>query len=299
MKIARTPALVIIAMTSAAPLFAQDSAVEHVEVSGTSFPYTKSGEGEPVLFVHGAFADHRVWEPMRETVAQDHRFLAYTQRQFGTGDWTETPGYDRDAHAADLAALLDAWGEPMQIVGWSYSGPVVLQAAIDRPELVESVVLYEPSHPELVAAQPDGGEILQEFGSGFAPAAGAIEQGDLDQALRLSLEYVLSLEDGFESLPELNQTVALDNAHTVPMQFGMPAPTPLTCEDLGRIEAPVLVLLGSETLPFFEAAANAVAGCLPNAEIRVIQGAAHGGPVSHWNAVLDQALGFIDDAGAS
>ncbi len=187
----------------------------------------------------------------------------------------------------------------MHVVGWSYSGPVVIQAALDRPDLVRSVVLYEPSHPELVAAQPGGEDILETFGGGFAPAAEALEQGDLDQALRSSLEYVLRLEDGFDSLPERNQTIALDNAHTVPMLFGMPAPTPLTCEDLGRIDLPVLVLQGSETLPFFEASAGAVAGCLPNAETGVIEGATHGGPVSHSDAVRERILGFVDDTESS
>ncbi len=92
MKIAIAPVLAIVAMAGAAPAVAQDSAVEHVDAAGASFPYVTAGAGEPVLFVHGAFSDHRIWEPMREAVAGDHRFLAYTQRHFGPEDWPETPG---------------------------------------------------------------------------------------------------------------------------------------------------------------------------------------------------------------
>ena len=108
---------------------AQEPAVKQAEAAGASFPVVDVGKGEPILFVHGAFADHRAWEPVRDTVAEGHRFIAYTQREFGTTDWPDEPVYGQDVHESDLVALLDTWGEPMHLVGWSYSGPIVLQAA--------------------------------------------------------------------------------------------------------------------------------------------------------------------------
>ncbi len=137
--------LALLAFLVPTPVAAEDVAVEHVKAAEARFPYVRTGDGESVLFVHGAFADYRAWEPVREDVAEDHRFIAYTQRHFGTGDWSEEPGFAMDVHEADLVALLDAWGESMHLVGWSYSGPIVLQAALDRPDLVRTVVIFEPT----------------------------------------------------------------------------------------------------------------------------------------------------------
>jgi pimeloyl-ACP methyl ester carboxylesterase len=103
---------------------AGEQTVDHKEVAGASFPYVEAGEGEPVLFVPGAWSDHRLWEPFHEAVAEEHRFITYTQRGFGTEEWPEEPPLSRDVHDADLIALLESWGEPMHLVGWSYSGPM-------------------------------------------------------------------------------------------------------------------------------------------------------------------------------
>ncbi len=69
----------------------------------------------------------------------------------------------------------------------------------------------------------------------------------------------------------------------------------MTCEVLGGVEAPVLILWGTETLPFFEAAAKEVAACLPNASLEEIPGAGHGAPVQARGAFVEKALLFLRD----
>lgn len=274
---------------------AQEPVVEQVEAAGASFPVVEAGEGEPVLFVHGAFGDYRAWEPIRDAVAEKHRFIAYTQRQFGTTDWPEEPVYGRDVHESDLVALLDTWGEPMHLVGWSYSGPIVLQAALDRPNLVRSVAIYEPTLDTVLQDKPEYEQVLADWNAGWGPIVEASQGGDNEKAIRLGLETVFGLpEGGFKTLPEGAQTMFLENAHTVPKIFAAPASTPMTCEDLGGIEAPVLILYGTDTLPFFEAAAKEVAECLPHATLEEMPEEGHGAPLQNSNAVISRMLAFID-----
>ena len=40
------------------------------DVNGVRLPYLGQGSGEPIVFVHGAFSDLRVWEPIREEIAK-------------------------------------------------------------------------------------------------------------------------------------------------------------------------------------------------------------------------------------
>ena len=272
----------------------------HLEAAGTQFPYSEAGEGEIVLFVHGAFSDHRTWDPFRDPIAEQHRFMAYTQRGFGVAEWPEEPGYARDVHEDDLIAVLDALGEPVHLVGWSYGGPIVLQAALDRPELVRSVVIFEPTFDEILAGDPQFELTLARWENGWGPVVVAAQQGNNEEALTRALEYVFGLpEDGFETLPEGARSVALDNAHTIPKVLRSPAPTPMTCEDVAEIETPVLIVLGTETLPFFEAVSRETAACLPNGRLEEMSGIGHGGPVQAKDAFADKVLAFIEEADAS
>lgn len=283
--------LALLVPTMAVP---EDAGVKHVEAAGAQFPYVEAGQGEPVLFVHGAFSDYRIWEPMREEVAKSHRFIAYTQRGFGTGTWPEQPVFARDVHEADLVALLDAWTEPMHLVGWSYSGPIVLQAALDRPDLVRRIVIFEPTLETVLEGKPEHEEAMKAWGEGWGPASEALERGDAEGSTRLGLEYVFGLpQGGFDTLPEPARAMFLENAHTEAKFAAAPPPTPMTCDDLSRIKAPVLILWGTEALPFFQAAAKEVAACLPNAVLEEMPKVGHGGPMQAREAFLDRTLSFL------
>ncbi len=265
-----------------------------IEAAGASFPYIEAGEGEPVLLLHGALADHRLWEGMREDIAADHRFIALTMRHFGPGDWPDDKPFARDVHDADLIAVLQAWGEPMHLVGWSYSGPMVLRAAVEVPELVRSVTIYEPTLRTVVGGTPEGDAAVKQWGEGFADTAVAFETGDLQEATREAIEYVFGLEEGgFETLPEQAQDIFLANAHTIPLDFGAPKPTPVTCEQLATAKAPTLLIVGSETYPIFTKAAAAVDKCMPNAEVHTIDGVGLGGPLQKRDEVLSALLDFV------
>lgn len=55
----------------------------HLEAAGVSFPMVVAGEGPPILFVHGAWADLRIWCGLWKQISERHKFLAITQRHFG------------------------------------------------------------------------------------------------------------------------------------------------------------------------------------------------------------------------
>ena len=62
----------------------------------------------PVLFVHGAISDRRVWNSYQPLISEDRRFVAYTQRYFGTDDWPDSSGnFQRSTHVQDLIAFVE------------------------------------------------------------------------------------------------------------------------------------------------------------------------------------------------
>jgi pimeloyl-ACP methyl ester carboxylesterase len=68
---------------------ASGSSANEVEVNGVRIAYLEQDSSEPTVFVHGAFSDLRLWEPIREEIAKRYRFIAYTLRYFGAGPWPD------------------------------------------------------------------------------------------------------------------------------------------------------------------------------------------------------------------
>ena len=67
----------------------------------------------------------------------------------------------------------------------------------------------------------------------------------------------------------------------------------MTCEQLGTVKSPTLLITGGETLPVFAETAEIIAGCIPNAEIHTIEGVGHGGPIMKRDAFLSAVLDFV------
>ena len=84
----------------------QAQAAKEVEINGVRLQYVEQGSGEPMVFVHGAPSDLRTWEPVREGIANKYRFIAYTQRYFGTEPWPDDgKNFSIPTLADDLAGL--------------------------------------------------------------------------------------------------------------------------------------------------------------------------------------------------
>jgi 3-oxoadipate enol-lactonase len=113
-------------------------------LDGVDLSYTDLGSGDPLLLVHGTGAYSAIWGETPGQLAGSRRVIVYDRRGFGASQGERAQHVHQ--HAQDAAALLEHLGAtPAVVVGWSGGGPIALDLAASRPELVGSLVLIEPA----------------------------------------------------------------------------------------------------------------------------------------------------------
>lgn len=112
---------------------------------------TESGAGDGPVFVlvHGIGMGHRYWSDLADSLAREGRVLALDLPGFGEAPEPERPQTMSEA-GAYLAELVEAEGlggpdSPVVLVGHSMGTQIVAETAVQRPELVASVVLIAPT----------------------------------------------------------------------------------------------------------------------------------------------------------
>ena len=107
--------------------------------------YEEHGDGDAVLFIHGAIVADAFASLIRRTALDGYRRIRYRRRGYGRSDRLSTaPSVEQ--HAADAQALLDALGvKRAHVIAHSGGGPIAVQIAAEASDVVPSLVLLEPA----------------------------------------------------------------------------------------------------------------------------------------------------------
>jgi pimeloyl-ACP methyl ester carboxylesterase len=117
--------------------------VEVARVNGADVAYTHEGEGAPLVLVHGAAEDGRVWTPQLAALADEFMVVAWDEP--GAGRSSDLPAEFGLADYADcLAALLERLDlGPAHVAGLSWGGTVALELYRLHPERVATLILVD------------------------------------------------------------------------------------------------------------------------------------------------------------
>ena len=122
--------------------------VQTVPVTGGDLTVGVWGdEGPLVVLLHGITSSHMTWALVGPDLGHDHRAVAPDLRGRGRSRGLPPP-YGMPAHAADVAAVIEAYGGgPAVVVGHSMGGFAALETARQYPLLVERLVLVDGGPP--------------------------------------------------------------------------------------------------------------------------------------------------------
>jgi pimeloyl-ACP methyl ester carboxylesterase len=117
--------------------------VEVVRANGLEIAYERVGEGPPLVFVHGAAEDGRIWQPQLAALADEFTVVAWDEP--GAGSSSDVPAdFGLADYANCLAALIEALAlGPAHVAGLSWGGTVVQELYRHHPGLVATLILID------------------------------------------------------------------------------------------------------------------------------------------------------------
>ncbi len=273
-----------------------------VQVNGTDIEYLDVGEGEPVIFVHGAFNDYRSWGHYMVPVSENHRYISYSRRYFGTQNWQDSgEQYSVENFAHDLIGLIEHLNiDAAHVVTWSSGVRTAIAAAVARPDLFKSLIHFEPVEDNVFQGMEltdDQQALQQNWFRKWAPVDEHLQRGDDEGALREMFELVFEMEEGgYEQEREPIRELTRQNARSLPVnlsRFGNDK-TQLTCDFVSKVVAPTLVLFGEETHDYWKLMSNRFSECTPNSSIMSIRGSNHYAPIEEIDQVAEVILGYVN-----
>lgn len=236
-----------------------------VSTDRTQIAVRRSGSGPPLVLVHGTTADHTRWAQVSPGFEQ--HFTVYAVDRRGRGASGDADTYSIQQEGADVAAVVDWIGEPVNLLGHSYGAVCCLEAAL-RTDNLRRIVLYEPPIPlgqEIVPARTRARlEML-------------IEQNQREAALLTFFREVVGVPEpqleGMRAHPAWPGRVAA--AHTVARELRIEAEYALDFDRLRDIKTPTLLLLGGDSPAFLQEATRRVDAALLDSRILEWPGQQH------------------------
>ena len=132
-----------------------------MHIRGIDLYYETSGQGQPILFIHGLGSSTHDWELQVTFFSKHYRAVTFDVRGHGRSENPPGP-YSIPQFAADTAGLIQALGiAPAHVVGISLGGMIAFQLAADAPNLVRSLVIVNAAPEFVVRTFQDRFQVFQ------------------------------------------------------------------------------------------------------------------------------------------
>ncbi len=256
-----------------------------VEVGALRIACTVSGEGPPLLLLHGAEGDHRMFDALAAQLAPHFTVIAYDQRDCGE---TVSPTHPATLHdlARDARDLLLALGHrKAHVYGSSFGGRVAQVLAHCHPEVVDHLVLGSTwALPDALAAlNPNGLAEIQALRAQLPESAEALAAYFLPAGfLQEQPQYKAIFR---QARPQSER--GLRRAQVVAEQLPLPP---------SALRVPTLLLAGAIDRVVPAAATMAMARTIPGAQAVLLEGVGHAAAVQAPQQVAREILQFCERA---
>lgn len=255
---------------------------------GTRIAYWRTGSGPPLVLVHGATADHTTtWQYVLPEL--ERHFTVHAMDRRGRGGSADASAYALQREAEDVAAVVAAAGDQVNVLGHSYGALCALEAATLTTKL-RRLILYEGVPlPESDGRRP---ELLQRFDALLAA-------GDMETLLVCLYRDLVEMSPEEISLLRANHeawAARLVNVRTMPRELRGEYGYVFAPDRFRTMRAPTMLLVGGDSPAHELANARGVADALPDARVGVLPGQQHIAMYTAPEAFVGEVLRFLTRA---
>lgn len=252
---------------------------------GTHIAYWRNGEGPALLLVHGGTADHTTtWQSVLSGLEQ--HFTVYTIDRRGRGSSGDTQPYELAREAEDVAAVVDAIGEPVSVLGHSYGGLCALESALCTVN-IRHLILYE-------SVPLSGSDLYQPNMTDQLEAL--LAAGDVEGMLITTFRELVEMPEAEIELLR-SKTVMwatrLSNAPTLPREVKSEQRYIFEPSRFKGMLTPTLFLVGGDSPARELANAQGIASALPDARVVVMPGQGHAAMHTAPDLFITEVVRFL------
>lgn len=257
-----------------------------------------AGSGDPLVLVPGGLTGWVSWIPHQERLAAKYRAIRVQpiHNELGSAGQPGDPSYTRETATESLRLTLAELGiEQTHFAGWSAGGKALLDFAVKHPEMVRSLTLVEPAAYWILEEFGEMDSDLMEYNTYLHALTGRrITEDDLATFL---------VNAGFAPDP----TRAREDPYwerAVPHRMTLSwlseelLGSDLSTDDLNRIQCPVLLTKGTETVAWEKRVVDLLAERLPAARVVELQGD-HAHHIQSIDRFLDELETHLSSVGAA
>jgi pimeloyl-ACP methyl ester carboxylesterase len=270
-----------------------------VEVNGASLYFELAGAGPPVVLIHAAIADLRMWDGQFGPFSSRFRTLRWDMRGYGRSPLPDegAPFSNRD----DLRGLMEVLGiERAYLVGCSKGGETILDFALEHAEMVDALVLVGSGVGGFQFEGPEPPE-WQELVAAF-------REGDLTRTAELEVRmWVVGHgrspdevdPDVLKRVREMDEIALSNEADRDGLEQAL---EPAALTRLAEIDAPTLIVVGEADGPEILQVSDLLAREIPGASKIVMSNAAHLPSMEHpaeFNRLVLEFLGGLSSEGSA
>ncbi len=249
-------------------------------LAGQVVHWLEQGEGHPVLALHCSLAHSGAWGGVIRQLGSAFRLIAPDLPGHGRTHFDQSRDIQAQA-VASAAALALREGRAVHLMGHSFGATVALRLAVERPELVASLMLIEPVY--FVLLDDAGHPAYADYVARGASFTEAYRSGDLNLATRRFVG--LWGDGGPDTVPADQWAYMVDRIYTVeasqPSIIEPARRDRLHLEQIGPMPFPVLLMEGARSDPVISAIQDVLVGRMSGAQRVVVPDAGHMLPITH------------------
>lgn len=250
---------------------------------GARIAYERSGDGPPLVLIHGTGIDHSYWDPVAPELGR--HFTLYRVDRRGRGQSGDIAPYAIQREFEDVAAIVASIPGNVFLVGHSYGALCSLEASLLTTNISKMILNEPPMRTTVQVSIPADApaEILAYAGAGEWEKALVLlyKAGGMSEA---ELDFLRSLPNWharIQAAPTiLREILSVQEYAFDPSRFK-------------NLTTPVLLLVGGETEPVYTAAMEALHTSLPNSRLVVLPGQPHDVALTAPELFVLQVLRFL------